>query len=299
MSTYHFKQWLSFEEAAAWLTDTTKEPFTTEMLENALLSKLIIVHVWAVDRPEVHLVGNFDRAVIRKGGMLLRIDSESRPPIDVSVLTDECIFAGPIPIQDFLTFKLAMERDTSNPLGITVLDAQAKNWVCYPLKNDDIGSFSDERIVYLFHLSDLKGFADQLPHPQPIPTGLIKYLGLKHRGSDEMEVEASSYVAGNSPLSWDLPNSEAYDGRDQHATNEPALRALGFAAHLIAELGAKLDALETLPSQHLDFRRGDRPNASRIADALADIAKTKRHEGHGVRGAGFRKLIAQALKSVD
>ena len=77
------------------------------------------------------------------------------------------------------------------------------------------------------------------------------------------------------------------------------MRALGFAAHLIAELGAKLDALERLPSQHLDFRRGDRPNASRIADALADIAKTKRHEGHGVRGAGFRKLIAQALKSVD
>lgn len=298
MSDYHFKQWLSFEEAAEWLTDHTEMAFSVALLEKALTAKLIIVHVWAVDRPEIHLVGNFHKAVIQDKPSPFIITAESRPNIDPGLLTDECVFEGPIPIQDYTFFKLAVKRNTPNPLGITVLDAQAEDWVCYPIKEDQLGSFSEERLAYLFHLEDLKLLASELPTPRQIPTGLIKYLKCTLQGTDQSYVEASSYRAGNTPLTWDLPAATSIATEIDQVDDEPALRALGFATHLLAELSAELDAKEKLPGRRLDFQRGGKPNASRIADALSDIAKSMRHDGHGVQGAGFKKILAQALASV-
>jgi len=298
MSNYHFKQWLSFDDAVSWLSDHTDMPFSVAMLETALTAKIINVHAWALDRPEIHVVGNFDEAVIEKLPSPYLTEAESRPSIDISLLTDECIFEGPIPLQDYEFFKTAMQRNTPNPLGITVFDGQGRTLVCYPLKDDDIASFSDERIAYLFHLNDLKAFAEKLPSPPQASSVLIKYLRLTLSGTDQSYVEASSNSAGNAPLSWDLPGPASETTETERQDDEPALRALGFATHLLAELSAELDEKEKLPGRRLDFQRGGKPNVSRIADALADMAKSLRHDGHGVQGAGFKKILAQALDTV-
>ncbi len=298
MSDYHFKQWLSFDEAASWLTDHTETAFTRAMLDTALAARIINIHAWALDRPETHVVGDFKKAVTDKIPNHFFVEAEDRPGIDPSLLTDECVFEGPIPIQYYPAFKSAMERNTPNPLGITVMDEQGAQWVCYPLRGDNIASFSDERIVYLFHLNDLKMFADQLPVPPQVIPNPIKYLRCTLQGTEQSYVEASSCIAGNAPLSWDLPGPDSKSVQAEQVDDEPALRALGFATHLLAALSAELDAKEKLPGRRLDFQRGDKPNVSRIADALSDIAKSMRHDGHGVQGAGFKKTLAHALASV-
>jgi len=298
MSDYHFKQWLSFDEAASWLSDHTDTAFTIAMLETALTARIITIHAWALDRPEVYVVGNFNEAITKKIPSHFFVEAENRPCIDPSLLIGECAFEGPIPLQYYPVFKSAMERKTPNPLGITVVDEQGKQWVCYPVKDENIASFSDERIAYLFHLNDLKSFADQLPVPPAISPARIKYLKCTLQGTDQSYVEASSQIAGNAPVSWDLPGPHSENVQAEQLDDEPALRALGFATHLLAALSAELDAKEKLPGRRLDFQRGDKPNVSRIADALSDIAKSMRHDGHGVQGAGFKKILAQALASV-
>jgi len=80
---------------------------------------------------------------------------------------------------------------------------------------------------------------------------------------------------------------------------EPLLRALGLAAHLIAELGGELDQNEQLVSRRRRYTRGGSPNITTISKALANTATKLRHDGHNFQGAGFEKLLRQALKEIE
>ncbi|MBN0963124.1 hypothetical protein JTL92_35085, partial [Pseudomonas aeruginosa] len=66
-----------------------------------------------------------------------------------------------------------------------------------------------------------------------------------------------------STLHWsnypDLEFSSQHTSAGQ-STTVPLLRALGFATHLIAQLGQELDALESLPSKRKRLTRGNSPN---------------------------------------
>lgn len=133
-----------------------------------------------------------------------------------------------------------------------------------------------------------------MPAPMP-PHGLIFCEGL-------FQTLGQTLCLARSTVNWSsYPNVDAQPEitAEPDQRPEPLLRALGLATHLIAELGSKLDEHERLLSRRRRYTRGTSPNLTAISKALAVTAAKLRHEGHNFQGAGFEKLLRQALKEIE
>lgn len=79
----------------------------------------------------------------------------------------------------------------------------------------------------------------------------------------------------------------------------PALKALAFAAHLIANLAERLDEAEDTPSKKLGLKLSGKPNVHQIATQLASTAAGLNYTGHGYGAKGFQANLSSALRSID
>ena len=221
----------------------------------------------------------------------MRLDLDGCEPI--------CMVDGPIPIRNFEIF-FSSSHNTIAPgvVGLSVYPQESGEYACYRLGHDDqLQSVTAGQFEMLIHRSDLEQARVELPMPQvqqPHELIIRRYTNNEVMGSISLarsSVKWSDYPDSDLPL----PRST----NEPEAKTEPLLRALGLAAHLIADLGKRLDAHEQIESSKRRFVKGGSPNVSRISQALADTAGELRLEGHNFKGAGFSKLLTKALRELD
>lgn len=53
MPDYLFKEWLTFAEAAAWLTDATGKHFSADAITRAVMTARLPAHYWPTDGAEI------------------------------------------------------------------------------------------------------------------------------------------------------------------------------------------------------------------------------------------------------
>ncbi|HDQ4463259.1 hypothetical protein [Pseudomonas aeruginosa] len=291
MTNYAFKEWLTFEEAAAWLSDAAGTSFTEEDISRAARQSRLPVHYWPTDDAQL---GLFHLQLSPGSGEVI----ESSAHLDLAGCKLLSLIDGPIPIPNYQLFQTAVKHcETGRWIGISAFPDEPEPYGCYEVADDDqprsLGRGSHQILV---HLSDLERLCDSLPMPNINPPhGLA--LGIAEFPSTNQVL-----CLARSTLHWsnypDLEFSSQHTSEGQ-STTVPLLRALGFATHLIAQLGQELDALESLPSKRKRLTRGNSPNVSAISKALSEVAKGLRHEGHGIQGDGFQKLLRSALREVE
>lgn len=292
MTSYAFKEWLTFEEAAAWLTDTAGKPFDAKAISRAALNNLLPVHYWPTDDAEIGLFRV--RLMSRLGDIV-----ESPLHLNLEHCEVVCLVDGPVPFRRYRLFHSAIHNIApSRPIGISAFPDEPELYGCYRI--DEAGRpqcMAQGNYQVLVHISDLEQLSKGLQMPAvSAPHDLL--LGVAHLDATEQVLYLarsaanwSNYPDADLPIVPPLPDPET--------RSEPLLRALGFAAHLIAELGQKLDEHEQLQSRRRRYTVGASPNVSTIAQALADTAAKLRYEGHNFKGAGFTKLLRQALREIE
>jgi hypothetical protein len=294
MAIYAFKEWLSFEEAAAWLSDATGSSYSENAVFRLALKGRVSVHYWPTDDAEV--------ALYRVAHDVLSV----RPVIEafLQLDLDSCEFIsrvnGPIPIRNFeIFYSSSQNKKASGMVGLSAyLHGEPEEYGCYRLAEDGRPqSIVNGSFEVLLHLSDLQQIHDDLPMPGPREVHRL-YIGYITNGGliDPIPLAYSSVKWRDYPDS-DLPLLRP--ASESESKSEPLLRALGLAAHLIADLGKQLDAYEQIESSKRRFVKGGSPNVSRISQALADVAGELRLEGHNFKGAGFSKLLTKALRELD
>lgn len=316
MSIYAFKEWLSFEEAAAWLSDSTGTNYESGSLMALALKGRVPVHYWPTDNAQIALFKV--EPVVPNYKPLL----ESFVRLDHVNCEAFCLVDGPVPIHNFqVLFTSLQNKVATGTVGIgTSIDGE-ETYGCYRLGNDEQPkSVTLGEYELLIHLGDLEQVKRSLPMP-PIckPYSLAIGTTTMHGFPETFPLARSAADWRNYPDS-DLPiaaqeSAQAnlhpalaglinQDGKDDDLTSEqehqsePILRALGLAAHLIAELGKQLDAHEQTESRKRRFSKGGSPNVLQISKALAKTANEIRLEGHNYKGSGFQKLLSKALRNL-
>jgi hypothetical protein len=146
----------------------------------------------------------------------------------------------------------------------------------------------------LIHLADLQEFKEGLPLPPQRPPHNLYIETSRLVGTNGV------HIRSRSSADWfSYPDAIKQVDSANEKGSLPTLRALGFAAHVIAEIGAHLDSKETIASNRKNLMRGGKPNASAIARALTKVASDLRHTGHGTTGEGFQRLLSAALREVE
>jgi len=293
MAIYAFKEWLNFEEAAAWLSDVTGDIYDESSLFRLALKRRLQVHYWPTDDAQMVLykIGNGLPSANPVIEAFVRLDLDSCEPV--------CMVDGPIPIRNFeIFFSSTQNTIARGVVGLSAYPQESGEYACYRLGQDDrLLSVTEGQFEVLIHRSDLEQTRVELPMPQvQQPHELMMGYLTNGGGIDPIPLARSSVKWSDYPDS-DLPLPRSTN--EPEGKTEPLLRALGLAAHLIADLGKRLDAHEQIESSKRRFVKGGSPNVSRISQALADTAGELRLEGHNFKGAGFSKLLTKALRELD
>lgn len=294
MGIYAFKEWLNFEEAAAWLSDATGSSYTENSVFRLALKGRVPVHYWPIDDALI--------ALYRVAQDLPYVNPviEAFVRLDLSGCEPISLVDGPIPIRNFgIFYSSAQNKKASGMVGLSAYpQEESGEYGCYRLGEDDFPrSIIDGGFEILIHLSDLQQIHADLPMPRARPPHELSIGYLTTNGViDPIPLARSSVKWSDYPDS-DLPLPQS--ANEPEAKTDPLLRALGLAAYLIADLGKQLDAHEQIESSKRRFVKGSSPNVSRISQALADTAGELRLEGHNFKGAGFSKLLTKALRELD
>ncbi|TFB41447.1 hypothetical protein [Pseudomonas sp. F01002] len=294
MGIYTFKEWLSFEDAAAWLSDATGESYDENSILRLALKGRVPVHYWPTDDAQIVLYRvEHDLASVNPVvEAFVRLDLSGCEPI--------CLVDGPVPIRNFgIFFPSSQNNKAPGMVGLSAYpEEESGEYGCYRLGEDDRPqSIIEGRFEVLIHLSDLQQLRAGLPMPRARqPHDLIM-------GYANIDGVMESFPLARSTAEWsDYPDSDLPLPQlvgDPESKTEPLLRVLGLAAHLIADLGKQLDAHEQIESSKRRYMKGVDPNISRISQALADVASGIRLEGHNFKGAGFSKLLTKALRELE
>jgi hypothetical protein len=293
MGVYAFKEWLSFEEAAAWLSDVSGDSYDENSILRLALKGRVPVHYWPTDDTQIMLYRvEHDLPTVNPV-----IEAFSR--LDLSGCKPICLVDGPVPIRNFgIFFSSTQNNIAPGMVGLSAYPEESGEYGCYRLGEDDRPqSITEGRFEVLIHLSDLQQMRAGLPMPEVRqPYDLI-------RGYVNIGGVLDSFPLARSAAEWtDYPDSDLplpQPVGDSGSKAEPLLRALGLAAHLIAELGKQLDVHEQIESNKRRYVKGGAPNVSRISQALAVMAGELRLEGHNFKGAGFSKLLTKALRELE
>lgn len=297
MSDYLMKEWLTFEEAASWLSDQTGKQVRSSVILNAARSHRLPVHYWPTDRKPIGLFAiETLPGVSPWKGSGFKPMPESPLMLDIEQCLLLCDVDGPVPVRHFEIFYENRVRGFSRPIGLSVLDHEPDIYGCYRLgPSGELACITAGEYDFVVHLGDLEQMHQGLPLPKPRPPHDIQIYAETLVGTDETVERALSTVGW---LTCPLSEAESVVAppRLQRGTN--LLRALGFATHLIAELGEKLDMQAEIASDAKGYCRNKKPNAAAIARELARVAKMLKHDGHGVKGDGFEKLLRAGLDEV-
>ncbi len=312
---YVFKEWLSFEEAAAWLSDSTGTNYESESLLVLALKGRVPVHYWPTDNAQIALF-KVEPALPNYKPLL-----ESFVRLDHVNCEAFCLVDGPVPIHNFQVFFTSLQNKVATgTIGIgTSIDGE-ETYGCYRLGADEKPkSVTLGEYELLIHLSDLEQVKQSLPMP-PICKPYALAIGtttmhgfpetfpLARSSADwrnypdsDLPIAAEENAQAELPPAVSTPSIKHDEDRicEQESRPEPLLRALGLAAHLIAELGKQLDEHEQIPTRKKKLQKGTTPNVSRISEALAKEAAALRLEGHNYKGAGFQKLLTKALRELQ
>lgn len=292
MTSYAFKEWLSFDEAAAWLTDATGIPYDKEAISRAALNDRLPVHYWPTDDADIALC----RLTLLPGsGNVV----ESPQNLDGDACEVLCLIDGPIPVRLYRLFQSAAHTSANGrPVGLSTGSGPDGLYGCYRIgENDQPLSITQGNYEILIHLADLERLKDNLPMPASLPPHDLIFSQGTFPALEQTLCLARSAVNWSSYPNSEPPTPEL--AAESERRPEPLLRALGLAAHLLAELGDKLDENEQLVSRRRRYTRGASPNITNISKALASTATKLRHDGHNFQGAGFEKLLRQALKEIE
>lgn len=292
MADYELKDWLTFEEAAAWLSSKTSKEYTANAITRAVMKGRLLAYFWPIDAAKLGLYTNVKPlppgyesvSPLAHGGHFL--DDYHSPPF--------CIYEGPVPIIDYQGFKRSVGLSTHWPVGLTVLSEGVVIGGCYRVgANDEPVSVAAAGYLELIHAEHLEAFLSDPNTPHSAPDIRIQQETL---GDQSFWLVSCATPAGGSveveadqpPATHEQPESEA-----------PALKALAFAAYLIADLSQQLDAKESIESQKLKLAKGDgSPNVSRIAEALEGAARRQNYDERGYGMYGFRDALRKALKTL-
>ncbi|MGE8504506.1 MAG: hypothetical protein ACN6P1_19990 [Pseudomonas sp.] len=299
MADYLLKEWLTFEEAASWLSDQSGKLYNAQTIQRAVTSFRLPAHYWPTDHAEI---GLFELQLLPGAYISDWRESGFRPLCEspMHLDTDRCVLAdlieGPVPFHQYEFFIESQIKRPTELIGISALLNADELYGCYRL--DDQGrpaSIFSGPYQALIHLADLEEMLAGLPLPRQRSPHEIESQVWRIGGTGEMLTRSRSTVQWFSyPESIVTDSTPSSTGDEKPAT----LRALGFATHLIAQLGQELDEKESIPSKQKGFTRGETPNISAISRQLAAIAKLLNHEGHGVKGEGFQKILRSALREI-
>lgn len=289
MGIYTFKEWLSFEEAAAWLTDSTGDSYDANSILRLALKGRVPVHYWPTDDAEI---------------VIFRINMQANLPLlegaaklDLDVCEPVCTVFGPVPISNFRMLYPSIQKSHAGVVGLSFPHESPENYGCYRLGEDDRPqSIAHGEYELLIHLDDLETMREGLPLPKHCQPHTLLIPTLRSASLPD-----PIYIARSTADWHDLPDSDLPLPKPAHesvASSEPLLRALGVAAHLIAALGKQLDSHEQIESKKKRYAKGSLPNVSKISQAMAEAAAELRLEGHNFKGAGFSKLLTKALREL-
>lgn len=292
MTSYAFKEWLTFDEAAAWLTDATGTPYDKEAISRAAENDRLPVHYWPTD--DAH-IGLYRLKLLPGSGDVV----ESPLNLDSDACEVLCLIDGPVPVRLYRLFKSAAQMLAhGRPVGLSASLGPDGLYGCYRIgENDRPLSIMQGNYEILIHLADLERLKNNLPMPTSAPPHDFIFTEGTFPALEQTLCLARSAVNWSSYPNAEPPIPEFVAESERRP--EPLLRALGLAAHLIAELGGELDQNEQLVSRRRRYTRGGSPNITTISKALANTATKLRHDGHNFQGAGFEKLLRQALKEIE
>ena len=298
MPDYLFKEWLTFPEAAAWLTDATGKHFSADAISRAVMTARLPAHYWPTDGADIGLFAlRMQPDAMPQEIPNLKPMAESPFYLDMQQSKILCLVDGPVPFAQYEIFHRRLQSSNPSPIGISAFLDKHKLYGCYRIgENVQPISMSSGSFQTLIHIADMEQLSKSLPLPIPQKSHSLLLESAYVVGFDQRLIRARSSVQWFSyPESSNAAESKPVS-TDKRA--EPLLRALGLATHLIAKLGTELDARETVPSHRRGYTRGASPNVAAIARTLTGIAEELRHEGHGFKGDGFQKLLSAALREV-
>lgn len=131
MTSYAFKEWLTFDEAAAWLTDNTGHSYDEPAISRAALNGRLPVHYWPTDDVNI---GLYRLSLLPGAGDVV----ESPLNLDSDACAVVCLIDGPIPIRLYQLF-LSAERISTHgrPVGLSA-DVDATDlYGCYRIGEND------------------------------------------------------------------------------------------------------------------------------------------------------------------
>lgn len=307
MSSYEFKEWLNYSEAAAYLSDKTGRKFDADAINRAATNNIVRAHYWPTDDADLGVFSIvFDEERMKKLPPFFERYIESPVPVLLEQAEYLVHFEGPVPITHYQIFAKNCKAGHKQPIGITIQINPLDSGTiiaggCYRV--DDNGkavSLKEGLYDFFIHLSDLEQLAATLPDKPQLPPCLCNLNLLK--APDQDVSEGTPFI--HSPVPWmaypDSRGPEASNVRPDRSAApkrpEPLLRTIGFAAHLIAELGDKLDQLENAGNRKRGLSCGGRPNCSTIAKELARVAADHNYD---LKDDGFSKTLSAALKHLQ
>lgn len=306
MADHEFKNWLTFEEAAAWLSSKTSKEYTANAITRAVMKGRLPAYYWPSDGAEIGLFTNLKPLPpgyeswqpLAHGGNFLN-DYQS-PPF--------CIYEGPVPIVDYEGFKRSASLSSPWPVGLTVQEGGVVIGGCYRIgTNDEPVSMAAADYLELIHIEHLEQFLSDPNTPHSAPDTRIDRITL---GDQSIWLASCAVPAGGS-IDVEADQPPATDERPESKTGQPpatdeqpeseapALKALAFAAHLIANLADRLDETEPVASRRLGMKKAGKPVVSRIAAQLARTAEALNHTGHGYGAKGFQANLKRALDAIS
>lgn len=292
MVDYHFKDWLTIEEAAAWLTNNTGTSYSAAAVDRVIKKGFL----WPYYYPERGQLGLFRRRI--------NLEDETVKPAGRPLQ-----FIGPLALYDYAGFTETAARSPTaligSILGRSEVPPPVEDEYAYfddaaylVGENDEPISLTSQPYKILIRAADLEDFAAGFPNPEPLPRPIYRTVpGVWAACFDIYADEAMTPGIDHPPL--EQPTKE----QSQEAKNDtPALKALAFAAHLIADLADQLDAhmhgdKQSSKRLGLKFRNG-KPIVSKIAKQLEKTATDLKHTGHGFKKSGFQETLSKALNEL-
>lgn len=304
MSSYEFKEWLNYSEAAAYLSDRTGRKYDADAIDRAANHDLLRVHYWPTDNAQLGVFQVvFDEKRIKKLPSFFERSVESAMPVHLDRFDLLLPFEGPVPIMHYQVFAMNCRAPHRSPIGITVQVNPLDEGLfvaggCYRVGDQgEAISLKDGTYDYFIHVTELEELAKAIPDVPRQPPLICNFNLIKSR--DENDSEDYAFIHSSTPYMRYPEVAREGAGKSIPSVMkapkrpEPMLRTIGLAAHLIAELGDQLDAYETIATRKKGLSCGEKPNCSTIARELARIAAEHNFD---LKSDGFSKTLSAALK---
>lgn len=296
MTDYQFKQWLTVEEAAAWLTDHAGKPYTAEAVRRAIQKGFIQGYY----SPEGgHELGVFVRRYAHLGNhhAITDLDHLVCPcaPDEHRRAGQPLILLGPVPFSDLAGLEECAKKSPAGSFGVAAngTDGGVIGEIYALGKNFEPLSLASINYKILIMTRNLEDFSAALPDTDYRSPPPIHFADFSWTACSEM------YADEFMSLGVDQPFQAQALQPSQRRTDAPALEALAFAAHLIANLAERLDEAEGTPSKKLGLKLSGKPNVRKIAAELESTAAGLNYTGHGYGASGFQDKLGRALRSID